>query len=118
MWKCFYWPKPFTSADTAPMTDQKTALRGREAQQILESAVFKESLQMIKDAVVQNWRDCPVRDKEGQLLLLQLAKVTDKFEGLIVGVVEQGKMAQHRIDLDSMRDESKPRQFFRKVVNG
>jgi hypothetical protein len=100
------------------MNDQQIALRGREAHQILESAVFKDAIRMIKDAVVQNWRDSPIRDKEGQLLLLQLAKVTDKFEGLIMGAIETGKMAQHRIDLDGLRDESKPRQFFRKVVNG
>ena len=83
---------------------------------MLESAVFKEALTSLRTAVVQQWKECPVRDKEGQLLLLQLAKLTDKFESIMVGMVETGKHAQHRIELDSMRDESPARQFFRKVT--
>lgn len=83
---------------------------------MLESAVFQEALTSLRTAVVAQWKDCPVRDREGQLLLLQLAKLTDKFEGLLIGIVETGKHAQHRIDLDSLRDESPARQFFRKVT--
>lgn len=100
------------------MTDKFDVLRGREASAVLENEAFKAAIQGLKDAVIQNWRDCPVRDAQGQLLLLQLMKLTDKFEGLLVGMVETGKIAQRRIDLDSERDETQVRRFFRKVSNG
>ena len=71
---------------------------------------------MLRSAVVEEWKKCPVRDQEGALLLLQLAKLTDKFESILVGMVESGKMAQHQIDLRELRNESKARNFMRRVV--
>ncbi len=97
------------------MTEQQTALRGREAQQLLDSEVFKDAMAQLKGAVIDQWKACPVRDKEGQLLLLQLVKVTEKFESLLVGIVETGKFAQHKIDLDAMRDESAMQRMSRKA---
>lgn len=97
------------------MTEHQTALMGRDAQQVLDNAAFKLAMETLKESVVKQWRECPVRDAEGQLLLLQLAKVTEKFEGLLVGLVETGKMAQHKIDMDSARNESAARKFLRKV---
>lgn len=98
------------------MTPHQTAARGNEAARVLDSEVFKDSMTSLKTAVIQQWKDCPVRDKEGALLLLQLAKLTDKFETILIGMVETGKHAQHRIDLDSLRDETPVKQFFRRVA--
>ena len=95
--------------------EKNVLLRGQEAARILESDVFKLAIETLKKSVNEQWKNCPIRDKEGQLLLLQLAKVTDKFEGIFVGLVEQGKMVQHKIDLDAARDEPLARRFFRKI---
>lgn len=97
------------------MNERHDILRGKEAAMVLENEAFKAAMEQLKGAVVQSWRDCPIRDKEGQMLLLQLAKLADKFESILVGMVENGKMAQRRIDIDSERDEGQVRQFFRKV---
>jgi hypothetical protein len=96
----------------------KILKRGQEAARIIDSDVFKLAIQTLKDSVTEQWKSCPIRDKEGQLLLLQLAKVTDKFEGVFIGLVEQGKMIQHKIDLDNARNEPQLRTFFRKLSNG
>lgn len=98
--------------------EREIIVRGQEAARILESDVYKLAIQTLKNSVTEQWKNCPIRDKEGQLLLLQLAKVTEKFEGIFVGLVEQGKMVQHKIDLDDARNESSPRKFFRKVAGG
>lgn len=95
--------------------EKKVLLRGQEAARILESDVFKLAMETLRLRVLEQWKNCPIRDKEGQMLLLQLAKVTDKFESIFIGLVEQGKMAQHKIDLDNARDEPQLRRFFRKV---
>lgn len=97
------------------MTEKQAAQRGHEAALVLDNPAFKEALSQLREAVVKQWKECPVRDREGQLLLLQLAKLTDKFEGLLIGMVETGKLAQHRIDIDSVRNESATRRFLRKV---
>lgn len=98
------------------MTDHGTAQRGMEARQVLDNDAFKEAMTVLKEQIVEQWKACPVRDKEGQTLLLQLAKVAEKFEGTLIGMIERGKMAQHKIDLNELRDESKPRRFFRQFL--
>lgn len=96
--------------------EREVIARGQEAARIIESDVFKLALETLRTSVTEQWKNCPIRDKEGQLLLLQLAKLTDKFEGIFVGLVEQGKMVQHKIDLDDARNEPQVRKFYRKVV--
>lgn len=91
---------------------------GADAARVLESAAYKEAMAGMRAQIIDQWKACPVRDREGQFLLLQLAKVADKFENLLSGMVEAGKLAQRRIDLDSLRDEGPVRQFMRKVVHG
>ena len=98
------------------MNEKQQVLRGKEAAMVLENEAFKAAMQGLKSAVLEQWKQCPVRDKEGQTLLLQLAKLTDKFEGILVGMIDNGKMAQHKLDLDDMRDESRTRRVLRKVT--
>lgn len=88
----------------------------RRAAEVLDNPAFVEAMTALRNDVISTWKACPVRDAEGQLLLLQLAKVTDKFEGILRGMVERGKAAQHRIDLDEARNETPTRRFFRKLA--
>ena len=101
---------------TVTNIDHKEVLRGKDAQMVLDSASFKAAMQSIKDSVQDQWKSCPIRDREGQVLLLQLAKVTDKFESVLIGMVQSGNFAQRKIDLDRERDEPKARQFIRRMV--
>lgn len=98
------------------MTEQQQVLRGNEAAQVLESEAFKLAMRTLRESVTDQWKACPMRDREGQVLLLQLAKLTDKFEGLLIGMLETGKLAQHKIDMDTLRDESAPRRALRRVI--
>lgn len=97
------------------MTEQQTASMGVNARQVLDSAAYQAAMTSLKAQVVQQWKDCPVRDKEGQLLLLQLAKLADKFDGILSGMIEAGKFAEHKINLDAERDESKGRRMLRRA---
>lgn len=100
------------------MTEHEVAQRGKEAAQVLDNPAFRRAIDSLKASVIAEWKACPVRDREGQLLLLQLAKLADKFEATLVGMVESGKFAQHKIDIDKLRNESAGRRLMRKVVNG
>lgn len=97
------------------MNNQQLAMRGIEAAQVLDNAAYQEAMASLKEAIVQQWKESPVRDKEGQLILLQLAKLADKFDGILRGMVENGKLAQSKIDIDDVRNESSIRRMMRKV---
>lgn len=92
------------------------AQRGIEAAQVLDNEAFKDAMHALTSQIVQQWKDCPVRDREGQLLLLQLVKLADKFDGILRGMIETGKLAQRKIDIDDQRNESGARKFFRRVA--
>jgi|SRR5882672_7610870 len=96
--------------------DSIQAARGQQAQAVLANTAFVEAMAQMRGDVVATWRDCPIRDLEGQRLLLQLAKLTEKFEVLLVGYIENGKLAEHRIALDEARNESGVRKVLRKVI--
>ena len=91
------------------------AQRGVEASQLLDNPAFRAGLDRMKSEVVAQWKACPVRDQEGQLLLLQLAKMTDMFEGVLISMVEGGKFAQHQLKLDAIRNESAARKALRRA---
>ena len=98
------------------MNEKLYVLRGREASAVLENEAFKTAMSGLKSTVLEQWKQCPVRDREGQVLLLQLAKLTDKFESILVGMIENGKLAQNRIELNEIRDESASRRWARKIT--
>ncbi len=98
------------------MTEQQQVLRGQEAAQVLDNEAFKLAMQSLKTSVLEQWKACPIRDSQGQLLLLQLAKLTDLFEGTLIGMIESGKFAQRQIDIDKLRNEPSARKFVRKVL--
>ena len=98
------------------MNERQVIELARNADLVLTNTAYVEAMARMKAEVVATWRACPVRDREGQLLLLQLAKLADKFETLLSGMVQTGKLAQHKIDIEAMRDESMARKFLRKVA--
>ena len=98
------------------MTNQQQAQRGLEASQVLDNPAYRAAMDALRAEVIEAWKKCPVRDKEGQVLLLQLAKLTDKFEGILSGMVEGGKFASRQMELDDLRNESAGRKLMRRVL--
>jgi hypothetical protein len=98
------------------MNEKQVVARGRDASAVLDNEAFKAAISTLKTSVTEQWKNCPVRDAEGQLLLLQLAKLTDKFESIIVGYIDNGKLAQNRIKLDEIRNESAGQRMLRRVT--
>lgn len=71
--------------------------RGHISESLLENELLKEALQAIKDEVNRQWVECPARDHEGKEALWQLAKTAQKFENLLLGYVESGKLAADQL---------------------
>lgn len=67
--------------------------RAEHAQRLLNDQLLKDALQAIRDEVVRTWEECPTRDAEGKEALWQLMKTAGKFESLLKGYIETGKLA-------------------------
>ena len=68
--------------------------RAEHASRLLQDELLTDALAAIKGEVQRAWIDCPQRDHEGKEALWQLAKTADKFESLLKGYIETGKLAK------------------------
>lgn len=98
------------------MTHHQDVQRAQEAAQVLDNPAYKAAMSALRSEIVAAWKHCPVRDAEGQRLLLQLIKMADKFEAMLNGAIETGKFAQHQIRMDELRNESKARSVLRRIA--
>jgi hypothetical protein len=85
--------------------------RGWKAQELLDNEVLKEALVAIDAEIVAQWLACPARDKDGKEALWQLRKVSEKFQALLVGYVQTGKLASDNL---KRYEESKVQQLTRR----
>lgn len=98
------------------MSEQQISNRGVEASLVLSNPAYLEAMQLLRESIVAKWKECSLRDEQGQVLTLQMMKLADTFEGLLGGFVEAGKMAQHKLELDKERNESAARRIMRRVL--
>ena len=98
------------------MTENQIIHRGVEAAQVLDNPAYVEAIELLKKTVSDQLLECPIRDKEGMVLLLQLSKLTVKFEGILGGMVGAGKYTRAKLDLEKERNESKAQKFMRRTL--
>lgn len=99
------------------MTLQQTVTLSNDAIAVLENEAYKQAISRMHAEIVKQWENCPVRDKEGQTLILQMKKVAKLFEENLHGIIRAGDFAQHKIDLESARVKPRGRvgQYLRQV---
>ena len=85
--------------------------RAEHAQRLLSDQLLQDALGAIKAEIQRFWIDCPQRDHEGKEALWQLAKTADKFEALLKGYIETGKLAA--VNLKSFEER---KSLLRRVV--
>lgn len=90
---------------------------GRNAAEVLENEAYLKAMASMKAQIVEQWKECPVRDVEGQRLLLQLAKLAEKFDSILAGYVQGSRLAQHRINLNNERDENMGQRVMRRTFS-
>jgi len=83
--------------------------KGQISQSLLENELLKEALDAIEQEVVEQWAECPARDKEGKEALWQLMKTAQKFRRILTGYVETGKLATEQ--LKSFEEKRGVRRF-------
>jgi len=71
--------------------------KGHLAFSLAENELLNEALDAIDKEVMEQWIDCPARDKEGKEALWQLIKTSRKFRSILTGYVETGKLATEQL---------------------
>lgn len=97
-------------------TEQQAADLGVEAQHVLNNPAFREALKRMQDDCIAALKTIPIRDDEGRRLWAQTWRLTDKVETTLLGILEQGKLARAKLDIDDVRNESGLRRGLRKVT--
>lgn len=82
------------------MNRQEESERGHMARQILENPLYAESIQVLKSAIYDKWRACPLRDRDGAHELKLMDKLLTDFEGYFKQVLETGKLADIQTEQD------------------
>lgn len=109
---------------TTPAQDQAASDMGVYAAQAIENPALNAAIAHMRDAIMREWRACNLRDAEGQRLLLQQAKMVDRFAATLNGMLQAGKLADARLGesqlarimTDDLRDESAVRRMFRRGI--
>ena len=95
------------------MTPEQERDRGTEAQLLLDNDLLKSAIDAIEAEVLQQWEECPARDKEGRETIWLLYKTTKKFRRLLTGYVETGQLARENL---RRIEESRLKGLFRRIA--
>lgn len=88
--------------------DLQTELqRGEQARQVLESEIYAESWQAVRDGIISAWESAPIRDKEGANELKLMLKLLTDVRRNVETVMQTGKMAKIQIERESLLDKAK-----------
>ena len=99
------------------MNPKATIALGNDAQVLLENDAYKKAMDRMHAEIVKQWEGCPMRDTEGQTLILQMKKVAKLFEENLCSMIRAGDFAQYKIDLEAARATPRGRvgQYLRQV---
>lgn len=76
--------------------------RSREAQAIIDSPIYAESMRKLKSGIIDTWAACPARDTEGREWLWQQYQVALKFEETLNEALNTGKLAIKERELSAV----------------
>lgn len=83
------------------MNTQAELDRGFKAQQLLDNEIYQESIQTVREAILSQWAESPIRDHEGQHELRLMLKLLNDLTANIKTVADTGKLAQIQIERES-----------------
>lgn len=92
------------------MTEQQTVQRALEAAQLLENPLLLEIWSGIEKEAVEALIACSMKPsaREERDALIWHLKMVRKQKSVLDGLIEQGKFAQHKIDLAKGVSEKSP----------
>lgn len=80
------------------MTPQQEIARANQAKAIIESELYVEAYNAIREQYLAAWADSPVRDSEGREEIWRLLKSLEKVHAYFTDVITTGKLARLQIE--------------------
>jgi len=98
------------------MNEHDTTRIAHNAADVLNNEAYKNAMQSLQEQMIEALIACPAKDDEGRLIYQLSVQVARTFEHTLRGMIEGGKLAQAKIDLDNLRDENGARKLMRRVL--
>jgi len=76
-----------------PLTPEQEVWRSEKARQFLEDEMIKEALDAIRDKIIQQWADTPIKDTEMREKIWMMFNIHKNFIERIREHIETGKLA-------------------------
>lgn len=77
---------------------QKEAERGAHAERLLSDSLLQEAFQKLEERIIEMWRDAPIRDTEGQQLLLVRMRTLDEIRKHIETIAKTGRLSMEMLE--------------------
>ena len=84
------------------MTPDEIILRGENARRLLSDKVLQEAIAGIKKEITDQWAATPARDEEGREWIWRHYKVAERFEAMLKGYVEAGRVEAFKVEQSTM----------------
>lgn len=73
---------------------------GARARTVLDSDAFQSAYKAVRDAILEQWESCPIRDREGAHELKLMLKVHTDLGKHLQKAVDDGKFAAEELKRD------------------
>lgn len=84
------------------MTTDAEVVEGHQARYILDHPLTVRAFKTLEDEIVEQWANCPLRDRDGQHELLLMLKVQRKFKAIFEGYIDAGMIAEERAKVPNL----------------
>lgn len=74
--------------------------KGAKAKTVLESEAFQDASNAVRNAILEAWENCPIRDREGAHELKLMLKLHSDLLGHLRKAVDDGKFAAEELKRD------------------
>lgn len=79
------------------MNLEKDVARAKEAEAIIENALVKEALDLIRSNLLAEIENSKVTDKDGRENAYRMLKVVSEFRRYFFTIMQTGKVAEHEL---------------------
>lgn len=81
------------------MNDAEILARADRARDLLDNQEFENAVRAVRQALLDRFEECPIRDKEGQHEIKLMLKLLGDVKANLQSVVDSGKVVTHRISM-------------------
>jgi hypothetical protein len=81
------------------LTDKKLMARADRAKRLLEDEELTKAFTAVREALLERFESCPIRDIEGQHEIKLMLKLLGDVRANLHSVVDNGKVIEYRLSM-------------------